>query len=78
MLDVAGKKTANGTNLDIYTYNGGDNQKFLLTKNADGSYQIRTRISDGNSVVEVENASKASGANVQQWESNGASSQNWI
>ena len=78
VLDVAGKKTANGTNLDIYTYNGGDNQKFLLTKNADGSYQIRTRISDGNSVVEVENASKASGANVQQWESNGASSQNWI
>lgn len=29
-------------------------------------------------MVEVENASKASGANVQQWESNGASSQNWI
>lgn len=26
------EKDANGTNLDIYTYNGGDNQKFLLTK----------------------------------------------
>ena len=78
VLDVAGKKTANGTNMDIYTYNGGDNQKFMLTKNGDGSYQIRTAVSGGNSVVEVENASKTSGANVQQWEINGASCQDWI
>lgn len=78
VLDVAGKKAANGTNIDIYTYNGGDNQKFMLTKNGDGSYQIRTHISNGNSVVEVENASQTSGANVQQWEVNGANCQNWI
>lgn len=32
VLDVAGKKTANGTNIDIYTYNGGSNQQFMLTK----------------------------------------------
>ena len=75
VLDVAGKKAANGTNIDIYTYNGGDNQKFMLTKNGDGSYQIRTHISNGNSVVEVENASQTSGANVQQWEVNGANCQ---
>lgn len=78
VLDVAGKKAANGTNMDIYTYNGGDNQKFMLTKNGDGSCQIRTAVSGGNSVVEVENASKTSGANVQQWESNGADCQNWF
>ena len=78
MLDVAGKKTANGTNIDIYTYNGGSNQQFMLTKNGDGSYQIRTAVSGGNSVVEVEDASKTSGANVQQWETNGADCQNWI
>ncbi|MFQ9437126.1 MAG: RICIN domain-containing protein [Ruminococcus callidus] len=78
VLDVAEKKAANGTNIDIYTYNGGDNQKFMLTKNGDGSYQIRTHISNGNSVVEVENASQTSGANVQQWEVNGANCQNWI
>lgn len=78
VLDVAEKKAANGTNIDIYTYNGGDNQKFMLTKNGDGSYQIRTHISNGNSAVEVENASQTSGANVQQWEVNGANCQNWI
>ena len=78
VLDVAGKKTANGTNIDIYTYNGGSNQQFMLTKNGDGSYQIRTAVSGGNSVVVVEDASKTSGANVQQWETNGADCQNWL
>ena len=29
-------------------------------------------------MVEVENASQTSGANVQQWEVNGANCQNWI
>ena len=77
-LDVAGKKTANGTNMNIYTYNGGINQQFMLTENSDGSYIIRTAVTDGNSVVEVEDASKVSGANVQQWAANGASCQNWI
>lgn len=78
VLDVAGKKTANGTNIDIYQYNGGDNQKFMLTKNLDGSYKIRTKISGGKSVVEIADASAQSGANVQQWEINGVSCQDWI
>ncbi len=78
VLDVAGKKADNGTNLDIYKYNGGTNQQFMLTKNDDGSYKIRTRVSGGKSVVEVANADKNSGANVQEWEINGANCQNWI
>lgn len=78
VLDVAGKKTSNGTNIDIYQYNGGDNQKFMLTRNADGSYKIRTKISAGKSAVEIADASAQSGANVQQWEINGASCQDWI
>lgn len=78
VLDVAGKKTENGTNIDIYQYNGGTNQQFMLTRNSDGNYKIRTRISDENSVIEVADASSASGANIQQWEVNGASCQDWI
>ena len=78
MLDVSGKKTVNGTNIDIYNYNGGTNQQFMLTKNSDGSYKILTRISGGKSAVEVADASTVSGANVQQWEINGADCQNWI
>ncbi|MCR5717776.1 MAG: RICIN domain-containing protein [Oscillospiraceae bacterium] len=77
-LDVAGRKTANGTNVDIYTYNGGDNQKFMLTKNADGSYKLRTKITGGKSAVEIADAGKGSGDNVQQWEINGANCQDWI
>ena len=78
VLDIAGKKTANGTNVDIYQYNGGDNQKFMLTMNPDGSYKLRTKVSGGKSAVEIADASAASGANVQQWEINGASCQDWI
>lgn len=78
MLDIAGKKTANGTNVDIYKYNGGDNQQFMITRNADGSYKICTKISGGKSAVEIADASANSGANVQQWEINGADCQDWI
>lgn len=78
MLDVYGKKTANSTNIDIYQYNGNDNQQFMLTKNDDGSYKIRTKITGEKSAVEVTNASKESGANVQQYEVNGANCQDWI
>ncbi len=78
VLDVAGKKTANGTNIDIYQYNGGTNQQFMLTQNSDGSYKIRTRITDEKSAIEVADASTTSGANVQQYEVNGANCQDWI
>ncbi len=78
VLDVAGKKTANGTNIDIYQYNGGTNQQFLISDNGDGTYSILTRVTGEASAVEVESASTASGANVQQWELNGASCQNWV
>lgn len=78
MLDVAGKKADNGTNIDIYKYNGGINQQFMLTENSDGSYKIRTRVSGDNSVIETANADKTSGANIQEWEINNESCQDWI
>ena len=40
VLDVSGKSSADGANIGIYQYNGGDNQKFKFTKNADGSYTV--------------------------------------
>lgn len=77
VLDVAGKKADNGTNLDLYQYNGGDNQKFKFVKNADGSYKIYTKISNDVSVVEVSAGSLEHGGNVQQWEMNGYNCQDW-
>lgn len=78
MLDVEAKKPDNGTNIDIYQSNGGANQQFKFTKNADGSYKILTKISNDKSAVEVAWGSVESGANVQQWELNGEICQNWI
>ncbi len=78
VLDIAGKKTENGTNICIYQYKGGDNQKFKFVKNPDGSYKIKTKITGDKSVIEVADAEKNSGANIQQWEINGAGCQDWI
>ncbi len=77
VLDVAGKKADNGTNIDLYQRNDGTNQQFMLTANGDGSYKLRTRVSGENSAVEVTNAEMTAGANVQEWEVNGASCQDW-
>lgn len=78
VLDVTGNKGLNGQNIGLYLYKGQDNQQFMFTKNADGSYKIRTKVSDNKSAVEVENALKDSGANIQQWEVNGVNCQDWI
>lgn len=78
VLDVAANKPANGQNIALYTFKGSDNQQYKFTKNADGSYKIRTKISGNKSAVEVTSALTESGANVQQWEVNGANCQDWI
>lgn len=50
----------------------------MFVKNTDGSYKILTGISEGKSAVEVRNAGTSAGENIQQYEVNGASCQNWI
>lgn len=78
VLDVAAKKADNGQNISLYNFNGNDNQQFKLTKNSDGSYKIRTKISGNASAIEVENAYTNAGANIQQWEVNGVNCQDWV
>ena len=77
VLDISGRKTANGTNICVYQYNGGDNQKFKFVKNVDGSYKIKSKITGDKSCIEVADAAKSSGANVRQWDSNGLNCQKW-
>ena len=77
-LNVAGSSSGNGTNIEIYKSTGGDSQKFMLTKNSDGSYIIKTKVSNNQSAVEVANAGKGSGENIQQWSLNNYPNQNWI
>lgn len=78
LLDTTGAYAANGTNMGIYTTSSREAaQLYLFEQNADGSYTIYTKASDCKSVVEVADASRNSGANVQQWESNGNACQHW-
>ena len=78
VLDVSGKKTDDGTNVEIYTYKGGENQQFKFVKNDDGTYTILTKITGDVSAVEVNGKSAESGANIQQWAANGGDNQKWI
>ncbi len=78
MLDVSYALSANGTNIGIYSYTASDAQLFKFVLNSDGSYTIVTKVSEDQSCVEVINALTSSGANVQEWECNGATCQNWI
>jgi len=77
-LDVTAKKPDNGTNMEIYAFKGNDTQQFKFIQNSDGSYTILTKVSGDKSCIEVINADKSSGANIQEYEVNGASCQNWI
>ena len=77
-LDVHAKKTDDETNIELYTYSGGDNQQFKLEKNADGSYTILTKITNNASCIDVEAKSKDNGANVQQYTFKGSDNQKWI
>ncbi len=53
-LDVSGKKTADGTNIEIYTKkDNGENQIFTLLQNPDGSYKILTKITKDKSCVAI-------------------------
>ena len=64
-LNVAGNSTSDGANVEIYKATQGDSQKFLITQNSDGSYTIKTKITNNQSAVEVAAYGTGSGDNVQ-------------
>ena len=76
-LNVAGNSTSDGANVEIYKATQGDSQKFLITQNSDGSYTIKTKITNNQSAVEVAAYGTGSGDNVQQWSLTGHESQSW-
>lgn len=67
----------NGTNIYIDEFLKSSTQYFKFVDNEDGTYTIVTRSSKDLSCVEIADASKASGANVQQWQWNDNSCQKW-
>jgi pectin lyase len=68
-----------GGNICLAPYSTKDSSMlFRFVKNPDGSYDILTHASKEACLVEVADASDASGGNVQQWTPNGNNCQKWM
>ena len=75
VLDVAGAELADETNVQAYTDNGTNAQRFDVQQTDDGWYTI-TSVQSGKA-LDVEWASTDDGANVWQYASNGTDAQKW-
>ncbi|MFR9796755.1 RICIN domain-containing protein [Streptomyces sp. MS06] len=74
-LDDPGHSTTAGTQLITWTANGGTNQTWQFTRQADGSYQLVN--AESGLCADVEGGSTSAGARVIQWTCTGNSNQHW-
>jgi len=74
-LDATGQGTANGTAIDQWGYNGGNNQRWTVTSLGGGQYKV-VGVQSGK-VLEVAGQSTADGAAVQLYTDNGGGNQKW-
>ncbi|SKC54198.1 RICIN domain-containing protein [Ohtaekwangia koreensis] len=72
-MDVASNSTANGANVQQWSYNGGNNQQWTLTYLGNNQYQI-IGVGSGKS-LDIASNSTADGANVQIWPYSGGNNQ---
>lgn len=75
MLDVNGKGTANGTNIQIYKNNGSVAQKFYIKNMKYGWYVIYNAFPQ--QCLDVKNGLKDRGTNVHLYKYNGSDAQKW-
>ncbi|UYZ64952.1 RICIN domain-containing protein [Hymenobacter weizhouensis] len=75
-LDVPSGNTANGTQLQIYTANGDNAQKWTVQKQPDGSYRLSAKL-NGNKVLDVRSSGTANGTAVQLYDWNNSNAQKW-
>ncbi|QYR23603.1 RICIN domain-containing protein [Paenibacillus sp. sptzw28] len=74
-LDVYAGVTADGTNVQIWTDNGGDNQLWNIVPIGEGSYKL-INVRSGKA-LDVDAGGTANGTNVQIWTDNGSAGQRW-
>nr|WP_258054975.1 RICIN domain-containing protein [Streptomyces sp. Ru71] len=74
-LDDPGHSTTAGTQLITYAVNGGANQSWRFSRQADGSYQLAN--AESGLCADVEGGSTAAGAQVIQWPCTGGANQRW-
>ena len=75
VLDVTGDSRSNCANIELWSSNEGNNQKFYIKKDGNGYYTISAASS--NKYLDVDNGSKKAGANVLQYDYHGADNQKW-
>lgn len=78
-MDVSGGKGVSGTNVQIYSVNGSNAQRWVFIPKDPvplGTYLIRSAL-DTNAVLDVCGASSANGANIQLYGENDGNNQIW-
>ena len=75
-MDVSGASRSNYGNVQIWTNNGTNAQKWKVTHDSNG-YVTLTSVNSGK-VLDVNGGVSANGTNVQQYDSNGTYAQKWI
>lgn len=74
-IDVPANSTERGTQLHGWKWHGGNNQKWTVTRTADGSYTLRN-VHSG-LCADVRDNSEQAGAAIIQWPCSGAANQRW-
>lgn len=74
-LDVKGASDKSGTNIQVYTRNKTDAQKFTVTSDGTNGVQIACTLSGR--CVDLANNQLKNGANVRQWDDNNTHAQRW-
>lgn len=79
MLDISGGTNENGTNVQIYSANNMDAQKFkIVPTSKDGVYGVLTKSSKDTKSLDVYNFGTTDGSNVCQWAYYGNTCQAWV
>lgn len=75
-MDIVSGFTDDGTNVDLYTSNGSNAQKWRITHDSKGYVTIANPYTG--KVLDVEAAQEKNGTNIRMWSSNGSYAQKWI
>ncbi len=76
VLDANGGIANNGTNVQLFLYNGGLSQKWIVRYMDDGFYEIRSTIND-NFALDANGAIFNNSVNIQLWGKNNSVAQKW-
>ena len=75
-LDVLNASNKSGSLVQLWDANGSNAQKWLLSKNSDGTYSFISVCSG--KYLDVRDGEIDAGAVIQQWDENGTSAQKWL